>query len=136
MNIFLTILFNTLFDISLRNHAIAWLGIYLMRGRKCAPAVRYLQHKKGGKLVYAVKVKWSDNKVSDHFMNLIDGQIVDLYGNHATMLNENTIDFGNGEYRIVDIVENWKDFGINGLVDLKNKDRYIHLLILKESESL
>lgn len=132
MKILVTIVMNILFDLSLRTSVFAKIGIHFMKTRKCAAAARYLQHKKGGKLVYTVKVNWDDGKVSDHFMNLIDGQIIDLNGNRAATLNENTIDFGNGEYRVVDIAEKWEDFGINGLVDLLNKDRYIHSKIEKK----
>ena len=122
----LTFIFNILFDLALRNHPFAWVGIYIMRNRKCAPAARWLQHKKGGKLVYSVKVKWDDGRISDHFMNLIEDQIVDLNGNRAVMLDESMIEFGNGQYRIINIAENWSEFGINGLADLLEKDCLIH----------
>lgn len=129
----LTFIFNTLFDLALRrDNPFTWIAIYLMKSRKCAPAARWLQHKKGGKLVYSVKVKWDDNRISDHFMNLIDDQIIDLNGNRAVMVDKQTIDFGNGQYRIISIAKNWSDFEINGLVDLLEKDCHIHSKIEKE----
>ena len=135
-NSFLTILFNLLFDLSLRKNPLSWIAIFIMKSRKCAPAARWLQYKKGGKIVYTVKHDWSDGKISDHFMNLINSEIIDLNGNHARLVNGQTVDFGDGQYRIVQIADNWSEFKINGLVDLKNKDRYIHSLILKENHSL
>ena len=63
MNFMLTIVFNVLFDLSLRNNLFSWVGIYLMKNRKCAPAARWLQHKKGGKILYSVKEEWNDGKI-------------------------------------------------------------------------
>lgn len=126
MNFMLTIVFNIVFDLSLRNNLFSWVGIYLMKNRKCAPAARWLQHKKGGKILYSVKEEWNEGKISDHFMNVINGEIVDSNGNRAVMIDNQTIDFGNGEYRIVSIEDNWSKFRINGLKDLLEKDRLIH----------
>ena len=126
MNFILTIIFNVLFDLSLRNNLFSWVGIYLMKNRKCAPAARWLQYMKGGKILYSVKEKWNNGKVSDHFMNVINGEIVDSNGNRAVMIDSQTIDFGNGRYRIIAIEDQWSKFGINGLRDLLEKDRLIH----------
>lgn len=126
MNFILTIIFNVLFDLSLRDNLFSWVGIYLMRNRKCAPAARWLQHKKGGKILYSIKVEWNEGKISDHFMNVINEEIIDSNGNKAVMIDNQTIDFGNGEYRIVSIENNWSKFRINGLRDLLEKDRLIH----------
>lgn len=126
MNFILTIIFNVLFDLSLRNNLFSWVGIYLMRNRKCAPAARWLQHKKGGKILYSVKEEWNNGKVSDHFMNVINGEIIDSNGNRAVMIDNQTIDFGNGRYRIIAIEDKWSKFGINGIRDLLEKDRLIH----------
>ena len=126
MNFILTIIFNVLFDLSLRNNLFSWVGIYLMKNRKCAPAARWLQHKKGGKILYSVKVKWNEGKISDHFMNVIDKEIIDSNGNLAIMIDSQTIDFGNGRYRIIAIEDQWSKFRINGLIDLLEKDRLIH----------
>ena len=122
----LTIIFNVLFDLSLRNNLFSWVGIYLMKNRKCAPAARWLQHKKGGKILYSIKVKWDEDKISDHFMNVINGEIIDSNGNKAVMIDSQTIDFGNGRYRIIAIEDQWSKFGIDGLRDLLEKDRLIH----------
>ena len=97
-----------------------------MKNRKCAPAARWLQHKKGGKILYSVKEEWNDGKISDHFMNVINGEIVDSNGNRAVMIDSQTIDFGNGRYRIIAIEDQWSKFGINGIRDLLEKDRLIH----------
>ena len=126
MNFILTIVFNVLFDLSLRDNTFSWIGIYLMRDRKCAPAARWLQYKKGGKILYSVKVEWNEGKISDHFMNVINGEIVDSNGNRAVMIDSQIIDFGNGKYRIIAIEDQWSKFGINGLRDLLEKDRLIH----------
>ena len=115
-----------LFDLSLRNNLFAWIGVFLMRESKCAPAARWLQYMKGGKILYSVKEKWEDGKVSDHFMNVFGREMVDYCGNRAIMIDAQTIDFGNGRYRIVAIEEEWNNFGINGLRDLLEKDRLIH----------
>ena len=115
-----------LFDLSLRNNLFAWIGIFLMRESKYAPAARWLQYMKGGKILYSVKEKWEDGKVSDHFMNVLGREMVDYCGNRAIMIDAQTIDFGNGRYRIVAIEEEWNNFGINGLRDLLEKDRLIH----------
>ena len=126
MNFILTIVFNVLFDLSLRDNTFSWIGIYLMRDRKCAPAARWLQYKKGGKILYSVKEEWNEGKISDHFMNVINGEIVDSNGNKAVIIDNQTIDFGNGKYRIISIEDQWYKFGINGLRDLLEKDRLIH----------
>ena len=126
MNFILTIVFNVLFDLSLRDNTFSWIGIYLMRDRKCAPAARWLQYKKGGKILYSVKEEWNDGKVSDHFMNMINEEIIDSNGNRAVIIDNQTIDFGNGRYRIISIEDQWYKFGINGLRDLLEKDRLIH----------
>ena len=126
MNFILTIVFNVLFDLSLRDNTFSWIGIYLMRDRKCAPAARWLQYKKGGKILYSVKEEWNDGKVSDHFMNMINEEIIDSNGNRAVIIDSKTIDFGNGRYRIISIEDQWYKFGINGLRDLLEKDRLIH----------
>ena len=126
MNFILTIVFNVLFDLSLRDNTFSWIGIYLMRDRKCAPAARWLQYKKGGKILYSVKEEWNEGKISDHFMNVINGEIVDSNGNKAVIIDNQTIDFGNGRYRIISIEDQWYKFGINGLRDLLEKDRLIH----------
>ena len=126
MNFILTIIFNVLFDLSLRDNLFSWVVIYLMRNRKCAPAARWLQHKKGGKILYSVKVEWDESKISDHFMNVINGEIIDSNGNRAVMIDSQTIDFGNGRYKIISIEDQWYKFGINGLRDLLEKDRLIH----------
>lgn len=126
MNFILTIIFNMLFDLSLRDNPFSWMGIYLMRNRKCAPAARWLQHKKGGKILYSVKEEWNEGKISDHFMNVINEEIIDSNGNLAVMIDSQTIDFGNGRYRIIAIEDQWSKFGINGLRDLLEKDRIIH----------
>lgn len=126
MNFILTIIFNMLFDLSLRDNPFSWMGIYLMRNRKCAPAARWLQHKKGGKILYSVKEEWNEGKISDHFMNVINEEIIDSNGNLAVMIDSQTIDFGNGRYRIIAIEDQWSKFGINGIRDLLEKDRIIH----------
>ena len=126
MNFILTIVFNVLFDLSLRNNLFSWVGIYLMKNRKCAPAARWLQHKKGGKILYFVKEEWNKGKISDHFMNVINGEIVDSNGNKAVIIDNQTIDFGNGKYRIIAIEDQWYKFVVNGLIDLLEKDRLIH----------
>lgn len=126
MNFILTIIFNVLFDLSLRDNLFSWVGIYLMRNRKCAPAARWLQHKKGGKILYSVKEEWNEGKISDHFMNVINEEIIDSNGNLAVMLDSQTIDFGNGRYRIIAIEDQWSKFRINGLIDLLEKDRLMH----------
>ena len=126
MNFMLTIVFNVLFDLSLRNNLFSWVGIYLMKNRKCAPAARWLQYKKGGKILYSVKEEWNEGKISDHFMNVINEEIIDSNGNLAVMIDSQTIDFGNGSYRIIAIEDKWSKFGINGLRDLLEKDRLIH----------
>ena len=126
MNFMLTIVFNILFDLSLRNNLFSWVGIYLMKNRKCAPAARWLQYKKGGKILYSVKEEWNEGKISDHFMNVINGEIVDSNGNRVVMIDSQIIDFGNGKYRIIAIEDQWYKFGINGLRDLLEKDRLIH----------
>lgn len=126
MNFILTIIFNVLFDLSLRDNLFSWVGIYLMRNRKCAPAARWLQHKKGGKILYSVKEEWNEGKISDHFMNVINNEIIDINGNRAIMIDNQIIDFGNGRYRIIAIESQWYKFGINGLRDLLEKDRLIH----------
>ena len=126
MNFMLTIVFNVLFDLSLRNNLFSWVGIYLMKNRKCAPAARWLQYKKGGKILYSVKEEWNEGKISDHFMNVIDKEIIDSNGNLAIMIDSQTIDFGNGRYRIIAIEDQWSKFRINGLIDLLEKDRLIH----------
>lgn len=126
MNFILTIIFNMLFDLSLRDNPFSWMGIYLMRNRKCAPAARWLQHKKGGKILYSVKEEWNEGKISDHFMNVINEEIIDSNGNLAVMIDSQTIDFGNGRYRIIAIEDQWSKFGINGIRDLLEKDCIIH----------
>ena len=126
MNFMLTIVFNILFDLSLRNNLFSWVGIYLMKNRKCAPAARWLQYKKGGKILYSVKEEWNEGKISDHFMNMINEEIIDSNGNRAVIIDNQTIDFGNGRYRIIGIEDQWYKFGINGLRDLLEKDRLIH----------
>lgn len=126
MNFMLIIVFNVLFDLSLRNNLFSWVGIYLMKNRKCAPAARWLQHKKGGKILYSVKEEWNEGKISDHFMNVINEEIIDSNGNLAVMIDSQTIDFGNGRYRIIAIEDQWSKFGINGIRDLLEKDRIIH----------
>ena len=126
MNFIFTIIFNVLFDLSLRNNLFSWMGIYLMKNRKCAPAARWLQYKKGGKILYSVKEEWNEGKISDHFMNVINEEIIDSNGNLAVMIDSQTIDFGNGRYRIISIEDQWYKFGINGLRDLLEKDRLIH----------
>ena len=97
-----------------------------MRDRKCAPAARWLQYKKGGKILYSVKEEWNEGKISDHFMNVINEEIIDSNGNLAVMIDSQTIDFGNGRYRIITIEDQWYKFGINGIRDLLEKDRLIH----------
>ena len=126
MNFMLTIVFNVLFDLSLRNNLFSWVGIYLMKNRKCAPAARWLQYKKGGKILYSVKEEWNEGKISDHFMNVINEEIIDSNGNIAVMIDSQTIDFGNGRYRIIAIEDQWSKFRINGLIDLLEKDLLIH----------
>ena len=97
-----------------------------MKNKKCAPAARWLQHKKGGKILYSIKEEWNEGKISDHFMNVINEEIIDSNGNKAVMIDSKTIDFGNGKYRIIAIEDQWCKFGINGLRDLLEKDRLIH----------
>ena len=126
MNFILTIVFNVLFDLSLRDNQFSWVGIYLMKNRKCAPAARWLQYKKGGKILYSVKVEWNEGKISDHFMNVINEEIIDSNGNLAVMIDSQTIDFGNGKYRIIAIEDQSYKFRINGISDLLEKDRLIH----------
>lgn len=126
MNFILTIVFNVLFDLSLRNNLFSWVGIYFMKNRKCAPAARWLKHKKGGKILYSVKEEWNEGKISDHFMNVINEEIIDSNGNRAVIIDNQTIDFGNGRYRIIAIENQWCKFGINGVRDLLEKDRLIH----------
>lgn len=120
------LVYRMLFDLSLRNNPFAWIGIFLMKELKCAPTARWLQYMKGGKILYSIKEDWSDGKVSDHFMNVFGREVVDYYGNRAIMVDNQTIDFGDGKYRIVAIEDEWRKFGINGLKDLLEKDRLIH----------
>ena len=129
MKKFIRFISRMLFDLSLRNNPFAWIGIFLMRDLKCAPAARWLQYIKGGKILYSVKEDWSDGKVSDHFMNVLGREMVDYCGNRAIMIDDQTIDFGDGRYRIVAIEDEWNKFGINGLEDLLEKDRLIHSIL-------
>lgn len=118
----MTSLFNFLFDLSLKNNVLAWPAIFLIKDKKCAPAARYLQLRKGGKLVYAIPYFWQDNKICDHFMNLIDGQIIDYYGNTAIRLDQDHISFNNHVYKIIQIADSWRDFNISSKSDLIKQD--------------
>jgi hypothetical protein len=107
-----------------------WI-IRIMAGRKCAPSARYFQALHGGKIVWTVKDDWSDGKISDHFMNLVHGEITDLSGHKLKFYSGGKIDFGNGKYTIVQIADRYEDFGINGLKDLLDADKEWHRKIKK-----
>ena len=116
---------NVLFSISLCIECPMWL-IKIMAERKCAPAARLFQHLYGGKLVWTVKNDWSDGMISDHFMNLVHGEITDLFGHSVVYYSSNKISFGRGVYTIVQVANDWKEFDINGLKDLLDADKKWH----------
>ena len=114
-----------MFHLSLMVCAPMWL-IRLMAEKKCAPASRYYHHLHGGKIVWTVKDDWSNGKISDHFMNLVHGNITDLVGHQVEYYSGQKISFGRGVYTIVQVADKWEDFEINGLKDLLTADKKWH----------
>lgn len=97
----------------------------------CSVEAQLLQREKGGKIVSTVKVDQIPGKVCGHFMNILpDGKIVDRNG-HQWHGGTNIGDVGYfvnnlGNYVIVDIQENFCDFGITSVEKLLKYTMEMH----------
>lgn len=87
--------------------------------KKCSAGARRYQELHGGQLVYTVKNVQNAGMVCDHFMVKTGNYFADFNGNivEAVEIGE-TINFGNGEYTVVQIVNDWAEFGINTIPEL------------------
>ena len=102
--------------------AIGWLlPTWILKQCKghCSVDCQILQREKGGKIVSTVKVV-QGRTTSGHFMNLINGQIIDRQGNvwKGDQAIGSIGNFGNGSYIIVEIKDDFKSFGIHSIKGL------------------
>ena len=108
-----------------------------MASNKCSAMCQLTQNKKGGLLVYSIcDEKDPKYDVADHFMNIMDKDsfmIFDGFGNVIFSEAEDDkfhigdkIQLGERKYTIVQIEENFEDFGIKTFKDLKER-YYKHL---------
>ena len=97
--------------------------------KKCATNCLIQQVKDGSQLVYTVKIHPRKGWIEDHFMNYQGGEFIyDLNGNRAKWNGKlgSRIDFGNGPYAVIAVVENWSDFGWTGLAHMLKDTRELN----------
>ena len=75
-----------------------------------------------------VKVDWPKGKICGHFMNYIDGRIVDLNGNewNGAFIVGSIGEFGNGDYVITQFANRFSEFGIRNVPDLLEETKRLH----------
>ena len=89
---------------------------------KCSIAAQYLQYLYGGKIIYAVRSERLDGKVSDHFLNIIDGNIVE--NNGKVICPSESIGIGSiiklshGDYRVIEIVDKFNQFSFHSVKEM------------------
>jgi len=97
--------------------------VYFGLAVSCTGHARVLQALNGGNLVCTVKVDQPEGCACDHFLvEVEDGLLIDNGGlahhQDTKMAVGDVIDFGNGDYKVVQIEKEWKSFNINSLDDL------------------
>ena len=87
--------------------------------KKCSAGARCYQELHGGQLVYTVKNIQDAGMICDHFMVKRGNYFADFNGHivEAVAVGK-TIDFGNGDYTVVQIVDKWEEFGIDNIPKL------------------
>lgn len=92
--------------------------------RHCSIACQRVHEVDGGMIISTVRDIQEAGQVQGHFMNISDkfpNEIYDLFGNSVAIKNPQVgdkIDFGHGTYTIVEIKENFNEFGIHSVSEL------------------
>ena len=90
--------------------------------RKCSIAAQYLHYLYGGKIIYAVRSERLDGKISDHFLNIIDGNIVE--NNKKIICPSEYIDIGSiiklshGDYKVIEVVNEFNEFSFHSVKEM------------------
>lgn len=90
--------------------------------KKCSIAAQYLQYLYGGKIIYAVRSERLDGRISDHFLNIIDGNIVE--NNEKIICPSEYIDIGSiiklshGDYIVIEIVDKFNQFSFHSVKEM------------------
>ena len=90
--------------------------------KKCSIAAQYLHYLYGGKIIYAVRSERLDRKVSDHFLNIIDGYIVENNGRKICLCPSKsigmTLKLPYGDYKIIEVVNEFSEFSFHSVKEM------------------
>jgi hypothetical protein len=90
--------------------------------KKCSIAAQYLHYLYGGKIIYAVRSERLDRKVSDHFLNIIDGNIVENDGRKIcrcpSSINGLVIHLSYGDYKVIEVADEFSQFSFKSVKEM------------------
>lgn len=90
--------------------------------RKCSIAAQHLHYLYGGKIIYAVRSERLNGKVSDHFLNIIDGNIVENNGRKIcrcpSIYNGTVIHLSHGDYKVIEVVNEFNEFSFHSVKEM------------------
>ena len=90
--------------------------------RKCSIAAQYLHYLYGGKIIYAVRSERLDGRISDHFLNIIDGNIVEnnkkIVCQSEYITVGSTIKLSHGDYKVIEMVDKFNQFSFHSVKEM------------------
>ena len=89
---------------------------------KCSIAAQYLHYLYGGKIIYTVRSERLDGRISDHFLNIIDGNIVEnnkkIVCSSECITVGSTIKLSHGDYIVIEIVDKFNQFSFHSVKEM------------------
>lgn len=90
---------------------------------KCSIAAQYLHYLYGGKIIYTVRSERLDGRISDHFLNIIDGNIVEnnekiVCSCPSSIDNETVIHLSHGDYKVIEMVDKFNEFSFHSVKEM------------------
>ena len=90
--------------------------------KKCSIAAQYLHYLYGGKIIYAVRSERLDGRISDHFLNIIDGNIVEnnkkIICPSEYITVGSTIKLSHGDYKVIEMVDKFNQFSFHSVKEM------------------
>ena len=89
---------------------------------KCSIAAQYLHYLYGGKIIYTVRSERLDGRISDHFLNIIDGNIVEnnkkIVCPSECITVGSTIKLSHGDYKVIEMVDKFNEFSFHSVKEM------------------
>ena len=90
--------------------------------KKCSINSQYLHNLYGGKIIYTVRSERLDGRISDHFLNIIDGNIVEnnekIICPSEYITVGSTIKLSHRDYKVIEMVDKFNQFSFHSVKEM------------------